>query len=72
MRALVIGGNLEADPGSRRSLLENQRDAFALEPLLFGAGIFGGLELGRKREKKFDFRRGEIAKRQEAAVFQVE
>jgi len=68
MGALVIGGDLESDPCAGGSLLEDQRDAFPLEPLLLRAGVFGGLEVSRELEKKFNFRRCEVAKRQETPV----
>ncbi len=72
MGALVVGGDLEADTGARRSLLEDQRDAFPLSRCCSVPVYLADLRSAESLRRKFDFRRSEIAERQEAPVLKVE
>ena len=54
VRALVVGGDLEAGSGARRVLLEDQGDVLAPQSLFFVAAILGLLERGGEPQQKAD------------------
>src|SRR3546814_1307191 len=58
--------------GAGGGLLEDQRDRPTAEPWHLGAGVLGGLEVGREPEEVLPLLGGEVELLQEAAVAQVE
>src|SRR3546814_8649867 len=71
-RSLVVSGDLESAAGAGGGLLEDQRDRPTAEPWHLGAGVLGGLEVGREPEEVLPLLGGEVELLQEAAVAQVE
>ena len=71
MRALVVGGNLEAGPGARRILLEHQGNVAPPQALRLGPGIFRRLQVRRQPQQETDLVRGDVGQGQKAAVAQV-
>ena len=60
IRALVMGGHLEAGTRAGAVLLEDQRDFLALQQFRLGARVFRGFQIGRKLQKEPDLGGGEI------------
>ncbi len=68
---LVIGGYFEGAAGAGRGFLEDQGDVLALETRLFGAGVFGALQVAGQVEEILDLFRGEVEEFEETPVSEV-
>ena len=72
VRALVVGGHLEADPRPGRVLLEDQRDGPPGEAPDLAVLALLRLEARREVEQALDLGRREVAKRQERSTEEVD
>ena len=70
--ALVVGGDLEGDPGPGRRLLEDEGDVLAAQARLLVAAVLRGLEVGRQLQQEADLVGREVQLLEEAAVAQVD
>ncbi|EGE57166.1 hypothetical protein RHECNPAF_470049 [Rhizobium etli CNPAF512] len=70
--ALVRAGDLEGASRSRRGLLEDQANFLAFQMLLFGAGVFGPLQVASEVEEVTEFPRRIVLHGQKRSIAQIE
>ncbi len=71
MGTLVVGCHFKGAAGAGGGLLENQGDVLALHPRLFGAGVFGALQVTGQIKEILYFLGGKVEQLEEAAVSEV-